>query len=403
MLSSEPPTTTSLAKASTAAITVATSSVLPLFLVGALSVQLSEDLNITPGALGTTSAAFFTAGAIASPFIGLSTDRFGVQNVMRAAILLVVIVLILIGVGVNSLGSLLILLALGGAANALAQLTVNIYLSQRTHPQQQGTAYGIKQSAIPVAGLLAGLSVPLLGLTIGWRYTFMLLAIPVAALVVFTPGRTDITASRKAKQVEGYRMPKKVLRIVALGSGLGAASGSCLTIFLVPSAVAAGFSAHDGALIYALACAVGIASRLTAGIRADIRGQKHIESVALMLGLGSLGFMSLATGYPLLFPLGAAVAFGLGWGWPGLLIFAAVQRSSAYPAEGTAYVQIGASIGCVIGPSVFGALADHFSYNVAWSYTAANLIGASVCLTAVRTPDNIYRTTQKSGQPAITK
>lgn len=386
----------SLASASTVAIVVATIAVLPLFLVGALSVQLSSDLAISPSALGTTSAAFFTAGALASPFIGPITSSFGIYNVMRSATILVSLVLVLIGTTVNSLPSLIALLAIAGAANALGQLAVNIYVSQKTLPHQQGTAYGIKQSAIPVAGLFAGLAVPLLGVTIGWRYTFVVFAITVAALVLFTPSKAGIPQANEKRLLDGYRMPKKTLRIVAFGAGLGAASGSCLTIFLVPSAVAAGFSEHIAGLIFAGACAVGIISRLFSGIRADIRGTKHFEAVAMMLSLGSIGFLALATESPLLFPFGAAVAFGLGWGWPGLLIFSTIQRSSAYPAEGTAYIQIGSSIGCVVGPLLFGILADHFSYSVAWIYTTINLVAAAACLAAVRSPSNFYKSANTS-------
>lgn len=382
----------SITNTSTVAITVATIAVLPLFLVGALSVQLSSELAISPGALGTTSAAFFTAGALASPFIGLITSRFGIHNVMRSSTLLISLVLMLIGAAVNSLSSLLILLAIGGAANALGQLAVNLYVSQKTLPHQQGTAYGIKQSAIPVAGLFAGLAVPLMGITIGWRYTFSAFAIAVAMLALLPPRKASAARVKDTNLLEGYRMPKKTLRIIAFGAGLGAASGSCLTIFLVPSAVAAGFSEHNAGLIFAGACAIGIASRLFSGIRADIRGTKHFEAVAMMLGLGSTGFLAMATGSTLIFPFGAAMAFGLGWGWPGLLIFSTVQRSSAYPAEGTAYIQIGSSIGCVVGPLVFGMLADNFSYTVAWLYSTINLMAAAACLAAVRSPTHVYKT-----------
>tara|TARA_R110001583_G_scaffold168710_2_gene321583 strand:+ start:10458 stop:11000 length:543 start_codon:yes stop_codon:yes gene_type:complete len=169
-------------RTNSAAVAMAAASVLPLFLVGALSVQLSADLGISVSALGATSAAFFATAALISPLAGKAVFRFGARLTMRFAILVVSATLLTIGLGVNSLGMLLLMLGCAGAGNALSQLSVNQYLAQRTSIHKQGTAYGIKQSAIPAAGMLAGLAVPFFGLTLGWRWTFALFAIPVVTI-----------------------------------------------------------------------------------------------------------------------------------------------------------------------------------------------------------------------------
>ncbi len=371
----------SFLRTSSAAVAVATVTVLPLFLVGALGVQLSADLGISVGSLGAASAAFFGTAALVSPFAGAAAARFGVHATMRLSILVAGATLVAIGIGVHSLAMLLIMLGLAGAGNAFSQVSVNLYLAQRTSPYQRGTAYGIKQSAIPAAGLLAGLAVPLLGLTVGWRWAFALFAIPLAALAIFTPGARACVLVDTAEIASGS-VPRRILRLIALGSGLAAASASCLPIFVVSGAVAAGWDEVQAGIIFASASGVGIIARLLWGRHADRRGEKHLKTVAMMLVGGAIGFLALATGNLMFYPIGAAVAFGLGWGWPGLIIHAVVQLSPAQPAVGTALLQVGTSVGCVAGPLAFGILLEQFSYAAAWGTAGVTLLFAAAILLA---------------------
>lgn len=365
---------------SAGAVAVATLTVLPLFLVGGLAVQLSDDLGVRVSALGTASAAFFGAGAITSSFAGTVAEKLGAKSTMRLALLLAGLVLLAAGVGVHSLASLLGVLVLGGVGNALAQPSVNLYLAQRISLHQQGTAYGIKQSAIPAAGMIAGLAVPVLGLTIGWRWAFVLFALPAAALAIFTPGRNEEVVEVSTKPTSSLRLPRRILCVMALGAGLAAASVGCLGVFLVSGAVEAGWGEAQAGLIFAGASGVGILGRLVSGVIADRRGARHLMTIVFMLGIGALGFVALASGDAILYAIGAPVAFGFGWGWPGLLILSVVQLSPASPAAGTALVQIGTSAGAVIGPLSFGLLIEHFSYTVAWSLAGCGLIIAAVIL-----------------------
>lgn len=366
-------------RTNSAAVAVAAASVLPLFLVGALSVQLSADLGISVSALGATSAAFFATAALISPLAGKAVFRFGARLTMRFAILVVSATLLTIGLGVNSLGMLLLMLGCAGAGNALSQLSVNQYLAQRTSIHKQGTAYGIKQSAIPAAGMLAGLAVPFFGLTLGWRWTFALFAIPVSLLAIFTPGRPNDSLSQ-VNLVDRGSVPRSTLRLIALGGGLAAAGASCLTIFIVSGAVAIGLEEEKAGLIFAGASGIGIVGRLIWGLRADQRRKKHLETIALMLGMGAFGFFALASGNLVVYPIGAAIAFGWGWGWPGLLIHAVVRLNPSNPAAGTARLQIGTSAGCVVGPLTFGFLVENFSFSIAWSAAGVTLLFAGMII-----------------------
>lgn len=374
----------SIAGPSAAAVAVATMTVLPLSLVGGLSIQLSADLDIPVSALGAASAAFFGAGTVMSPFAGILVTRIGARAAMRVSVLVVGAVLVVTGIWVDSLPVLLLLLAFGGAGNALAQPATNLFLAQRVTSGRQGTAYGVKQSAIPASSLLAGVAVPALGLTVGWRWAFLLLALPAIVLALWVPGGgtrehwvPDSTVRR--------RPPRKILLVIAVGAGVAAACATSLSIFLVAGAVEAGWGEAPAGLLFAGASAVGVLARLGSGMQADRRGARHLEVVALMLGLGALGFAALASGDQVLYALGATVAYGLGWGWPGLLILSVVQLSPHNPAAATALTQVGTSGGAVLGPLGFGLVVENFSY--AHAFTAAGIglaVAAVTILVAAR-------------------
>ncbi|WP_353158080.1 MFS transporter [Salinisphaera shabanensis] len=356
---------------------MATLTVLPLFMVGALGLQLSEDVGVPISALSFASAAFFGAGALVSSAAGYVASVYGVRSTMRYALVLVIGVLFYLALWLQSMAGLIVILAIAGMGNALAQPSVNLYLAERISHRRQGTAYGIKQSAIPAAGMLAGLAVPAIGLTVGWRWAFALFAIPPVILAVYLPNARVISQPDKA-----YRrrpdVSRPILRVIALGSGLAMAAGSSLIIFLVPGAVVAGWSPAHSGLVFAGASVVGVVGRLACGVQADRRDGRHLCAIAMMLLIGAVGFAALAFSHPLLFVLGASIAFGFGWGWTGLLIHAVVQLSPSAPASSTGLVQVGTSSGAVAGPLLFGFIVEHGSYPLAWTTAGVELLLASL-------------------------
>ena len=366
------------------AVAVATATVVPVFLTGALAVQLSTDLAFPLASLGLAPAAFFGAAAVCSPIAGYLTERIGPGRSMRIAVCTVATVLVVTAVVAHSLPVLLVLLAVAGAGNALAQPSTNLFLAQRVPWQRQGVAYGVKQSAIPTAGLLAGLAVPALGLTVGWRWAFVAMAVPAVLVAWGTPAAGPTPRVAAADRRRNGDAGRPVLVVMAFAAGLASASGSALGIFLVAGAVESGWSESAAGLLFAGASAVGIAARLWSGFRADHRGRDHLGVIVLMLVLGSVGFFLLAPSQHLLFALGAPLAFGAGWGWPGLFILAVVQASPSSPAAATGLTQAGTSMGAVLGPAAFGVVAGHVSYLAAWSMVGVGALFSAVIFVLVR-------------------
>jgi MFS family permease len=373
--------------ATTAAATVV--CILPPFLLGAMAVQVREDLEFSASGIGFAVGAFFLLASVFSAVMGRWAERAGGARTLRLAALWAAAAQLLVAVGARSLGLLTLLLAFAGAANALGQPAANLVIARALPPNRQGIGFAVKQSAIPFSTFLGGLAVPALALTVGWRWAFVLAAaLAVVSALAIPVGETDraTPAERRGRDEGGQgRLPMRVMAVLAVGVAFGAAAAGTLGAFLVSAAVAAGMSEGSAGLALTVGSAFGIAVRLGAGALADRRTGGHLRWVAVMLTLGSVGYLLFATGKPGLLLAGLPLAFGAGWAWPGLFNLAIVLANPASPAAATGVTQTGTYLGAVLGPLLFGLVADHLSYGWSWLLAAsASLLAAGAIWTGRR-------------------
>lgn len=367
---------------------VITGTTLPVFLTGGLSVQLRADLGFGEAALGLAVAAFFSAAAVSSAVLGRLAERLGPLAASRLSAVAAAGVLLGVGAAARDFTTLLVLLACGGAANALGQPAANLFIA-RTIPQHRlGIAFAIKQSGIPAATLLAGLAVPAFALTVGWRWAFAVAAlVPLggAAALAGRGGRRSATGTAGAGEVPVRRLSMPPLVVLAAGIGLGSASAVTLGAFLVNSAVAAGMSEAPAGLLVSVGSAIGIGARLVVGGMADRRDGGHLRVTAWMLVAGCAAYVLYATQIPVLLVVATPLAFGAGWGWPGLFNLAIVRRHPHAAATASGITQTGTYIGAMAGPVVFGVLVEQASYGVAWLMAGAlALAGAGAMIVGRR-------------------
>lgn len=346
----------------------------PAFLVGGLAIFIREDLDFGTSELGLVIATFFLFSALTAAPGGRMTERIGARKAMLRAAAVSGSALLAIGTVVDSLFTLGMAMALAGSANGIAQPAGNLAIARGVATSRQGLAFGMKQSSIPGATLVAGAMVPALGLTVGWRWAFISLsfgALGVAALMPKDPYRTVLNKPR-AYLREGDA-PIVPLIVLAGAAFCGAAVGTSLAAFFVESAVAGDVGAGAAGLLLVFGSATGILSRLIIGWAADRREKGHLNVVMLLLSLGAVGFAGLAVrgSVPVLL-VATGLSFAAGWGWPGLFNFAVVRLNPNAPAAATAITQTGVFVGGVIGPAAFGRIADVASFETAW------LIGALV-------------------------
>ncbi len=365
------------------AVAVATAGVLPAFLTGGLAVQVRGELDFGAGALGLAIAAFFATSSLASAIMGHLVERIGSHRGMRLAAAGSAASLLGVALFAGSWAGLVVCLVLGGLANAVSHPATNLSLAREVPAGRQGFSFGIKQAAIPTATLLAGLAVPGIAVTFGWRWAFVGGAALALAVALLVPAERERGVRRlKEARVKDVRTASLVL--LALGIGLGSTAATPLGAFIVESSVASGLRVGTAGLLLALGSAFSIVVRVVFGRLADGMTGGRLRLVAAMLGLGIVGFVLLATGVDSLLVLGTLLSFGAGWGWTGLFNFAVVLTNPRAPAAATGITQTGASGGAALGPLVFGLVAEASSYSVAWLVSGAIALVAMVAVVIAR-------------------
>ena len=159
--------------------------------------------------------------------------------------------------------------------------------------------------------------------------------------------------------------------MLSIGLLLAAASGNALGAFFVASTVSSDVAPGTAGLLAAMSSLGGVATRIAIGWLADRTHARWLLVVALQLATGSIGYVLLATGRPVLMALGGLLGYCSGWAW--------ARMHHGRAARATGYSQAGLGLGSAIGPLAFGATVATASYQTAWLGTAGvSLLAAAV-------------------------
>jgi MFS family permease len=365
-----------LARPALLAIGAGATTVLPGFLVGSLALQIRHDLDVSVGAVAAGVTVFFAAGALGAGPGGRFAERVGALRAIRGCLVVTAACLLVAGLATQSLAELLAVLAVAGVANSVTQPAINLFMADQVPLDRQGLAFGVKQSAIPAAVLISGLALPVLALPFGWRATFAICAggaLVVAALV----GRAAPSFAPAPRRVPAPR-PSRKLVVTAVGASLASAWPCALSAYLVASAVDVGIAEGVAGVLAAAGSGISLVVRIIVGHRADRRGDYGFSTMVALLVAGAGGFALLAVGSPAPFVLGAFVAFGLGWGWPGLFNLAVVDLYRESPGAATGISQSGIYVGAAFGPAAYGLLSSGIGYSAAWLVAGAFALVAAM-------------------------
>jgi predicted MFS family arabinose efflux permease len=355
---------------------------LPVFLVSSQSVVLQRELEFGRVQLGLAISACYAASALTAVPLGRLLQRAGASSGLRLAALLSMTALVVIGALATSWWHLVGALALCGAANASAQIASNLALASGVVASRQALAFGAKQAAVPFAGMLAGLSVPLVADVVGWRADMLAAAAVLAATLLFAPRLASGRSPQARREVRADRF------LVALGvSGICAgAVGNALPAFTVDAATSVGLGHNGASLLLALGGAAAIVGRVGVGWIADRRGSPGLAELVAMTLAGAAAFALLAVGHGsrAIFVLATLIAFAMAWGWPGIIYFATVRAHPEAAAAASGFVLSWVYTGNVLGPAGVGAIAEGASYTAAWVVSAVVLVGAGVAAEVAR-------------------
>lgn len=359
-------------------------AILPVFLLGSLSVEIRAELGYRETTIGLILASFFAASAVVSSRFGRWIDRVGPRRGLSVALACTIVVQLGVATLANSAVVLALLSCVGGVCNAVAQLSANVYIATDVPVHRQGVGFAVKQSAMPGAALVAGLTLPSIALSVGWRWVF----VAAAALATFALAlvRWRIPAlvvdphhGDGPERVE-VDPPKGALPALAVAAAFSTASAITLGGFFVESSIDAGIDAGTAGLAFAAGSVISIIVRLAVGAVADRHPGNLLGTVAVMIALGALTSVLFTWRIPAVQFIGVPLAFGAGWAWPGLFNLSVVRASPGFPGRATGITQSGTYVGAAAGPVLFGIVAERGSYAAAWWLAAALGVSATVAV-----------------------
>lgn len=386
-------------RATALAVACGTVSVLPAYLTGALAVQMRADIGFGRGGQGVAVAVFFAFNALTTAWMGRLVERVGTAPGIRLGLALSAAASLGIVLAPPELGVLVGLLAVGGVGNAVMGPALALFTARRVAADRRGLAFGVKQGGVSAASLVGGVAVPAVALTVGWRWAFVGAAAAAIALLA-VPRRTpeDGPARRRegAAGVGRRGLPDTALLLLTVGFALGSSAAMAVGAFLVDAGVESGLGEGAAGLTLAAASLAAVVVRVASGWAVDRGRHDHLAVVAAMIAVGTVGYVLLAVGDRALFVVGAMVAYGAGWGWVGLLVFAVVDLYPAAPARAAGVAQIGAASGGVIGPVLLALVARRIGYEAGWLVAAVLAALGGACIVLGR------RAAARSGAAGVT-
>lgn len=350
------------AQASFSALTVGLAVLAPV---------LREEYDLTLGEVGLVLAAGWIGATVTLLPWGLAADRYG-ERVVLGVGLLGSAAFVVGAAYATSFGSLLAFLMLAGAAGASVNSASGRAVMHWFDASERGLALGLRQTAIPLGGLVAALVVPRLASSGGSEAAFLFLAAFAAvgalagALVVRgRDGDDGVEASSVARTLRDRRLLR-----------LSSASG----LYVYAQVAVIGFGVlflHDehgltdgaAALVIAVSQALAVGLRIGAGRWSDILGLRVIPLRRVGLAVsGSLAATAVLAGGPiwLLVPV-LAITGALSMAWNGLAFTAAAELAGASRSGAALGFQQTVLSGLgVVAPLVFAATVSAGSWATAF-------------------------------------
>lgn len=364
-----------------AAVAVNLMGVLALFLTGAMSVQIGREFGVNPASIGALATVFALSTTLGSAPLGRQVRRLGVRRSLWAATATSSTALLICATA-RSVPWLAAGLLVGGMGNAIGQPAGNALVAAQVRPQRYGLGFGIKQSGIPLATTLGGLAVPLIALTVGWRFAYVLAASAAVFAMLVVPADRPATAARSEQQVPAQLVPK--LWLLAFGLIAAVLAATSIGALGAAGGVHAGLSEATAGYLIAAGGLAGLAIRLGAGAGADRWNFDPLVGVSLLCVLGAVGWFLMASGQQILFVVGLITANAFGWGWPGLQHLAVARRFSTSTAAASGVAQTGVAAGLLIGPLLLGVIATR-NWSVTWLVAGCSaLLGAAITRISAR-------------------
>lgn len=333
--------------------------------LAAIAPDVASGLSVSPELVGFQVSLIYFGGAVMSTVAGFQLRRWGPVRVSQASLMFCAVgagLAVIPSLAAVAAGSIVIGFGYGMTNPAASELLLRIMPAGR-----RNLIFSIKQTGVPIGGVLAGLTAPPISQSFGWQWAPAVAAISCFMLaLLIQPLRTawdadrDPTARFKERPFDAlsivWRSPP--LRWLSVSGFFYAAVQLSLATFVVTLLVTdAGFGLIEAGAVLALVQAAGVVGRVAWGWIADRLGQGLV--VLLIIGgacvTGALLVMAVSETWSTFAILVLFTLFGINaLGWTGVFQVEAAR----YAPQGKLGTVIGGVTaptygGVIVGPAVF--------------------------------------------------
>jgi len=359
-----------------------------------MAVALGLDIAL----VGAYTAVMYVASMLSALSCGGFITRFGGLRVSQVSLLLMGLGLLLAVPGTP--WALILSALLIGTGAAVSTPSSSEILARYSPPRQAPLIFSIKQTGVPIGGVLAGLLVPAFAIPFGWPGAFVGAAVLCLILaLLLQPLRAGFDRDRKAGHPLSPRgawrtlrdvLTTPALRTMALASiswvGLQAVYGAFLVAFL---SVGLGYPLATAGMVFACGQVAAIVARIFWGWVSSrwLPPRLVLAGLGVVMAAASVAVALFTGDWPVAALIFVAMVFaGTAISWHGVLL-AEIARLAPEGEVGrlTGGVLAFTSTGIMIYPAAFGVILAH-SGSYAVGFTAAAVPALLAGLAMLRRP-----------------
>lgn len=365
-----------------------------LLTIPAMAPEMAAEVGVPTNFAGLYIAVAYVAALLASLVSGSTISRFGAIRVSQFCLLLCGVGLLLCAWGslpAIAIGALLIGAGYGPITPASSHL-----LARTTQPSHMSLVFSVKQTGVPLGGMLAGALVPPLVIWSGWRSALMASAMLGLALVLIAQGlRSRLDADRDSTRQLSLGALSSPIRMVlthpmlttlAFCSFAFSMAQLSLTTYLVTYLYSQfAYTLVAAGLVLTVCQLGGVLGRIAWGMVADrwLGATNTLIVLAMLIACCALVAAGLSPSAPMFVLMLLMSVFGASAiGWNGVyLAEVARQAPDGQAGQATGGTLAFTYLGVVIGPPFFGFISEVTgSYRVSFLLLALSAMLASFAL-----------------------
>ncbi len=344
---------------------------------------VSEHFGISTAYLGAYVACVYFAAMFSTLMVGIALKRWGAIRVSQVG-------LIICGLGLCLsvvphpvsivVGAVLIGLGYGPITPASSHILI-----KSTPPQQLSLVFSIKQTGVPLGAMMAGAIVPPIESFSNWQVALLSVGLAcVVCAVLVRPLRNELDHDRdpsaRTSLMDSLINPVMMvwrhrdLRTLAMVSFLFVFAQLACTAYIVTFLYKdLGWGLIAAGMALTIAQAAGVGGRILWGYIADrwlgALRMMMVLAVLLAIALAGAALLTPASSYVFLFVV-LTLLGGTAIGWNGVYLAEVARRAPKGQAGAATGGTLGFTfMGVVIGPSMFGLLAEGVgSYGLAYLF-----------------------------------